>query len=117
MGIEDHEKEFDPKAQFEATFLGLVTQWQQLGIDSDDFIRCALCHELFFDPDNGFEPLEHCRNTVYVIRTANDLFHARVLPSQGGFVAARDEARRIKGRLFGVDADGKEIRLVFYDKM
>jgi hypothetical protein len=116
VSTEEHEGEFTPEQQLEAELAGLTMSWQELGIDPDDFIKCALCHEFMFDPDNDFQPREHCQKTVYVIKTASGILHARVRSGNGAFEAADREARRIHGLLFGVSVEGKEIPLAAYNR-
>jgi Ribbon-helix-helix protein, copG family len=115
LAYKEHEKDFGVEEQFGAELTTLATSWMELGIDPDDFLKCALCHEFFVDGPPDFGPREHCKETVYIIKTANNLLHAKVLPGEGGLEAADKEAKRIRGKLFGISVDGKEIRLAFYD--
>jgi len=113
-GADEHEKDFTPEEHLNADLTSLAMSWTELGIDPDDFLKCALCHEIMFDPANHGEPRECCKDTVYIIRTAHGMDHAKVLPGEGGLKAADREARRIKGKLFGISIEGKEIPLASY---
>lgn len=115
MDLEKYEQEFTPEQQFDSHLSGLMMEWRTLGIHPDDMITCAICHEFLVDPDNNFEPSTHCVNTTYIIRTASGIDYAMVRPGQGGFQLASKVAKEIRGRLFGVDLEGKEVRIAFYD--
>lgn len=108
--MEEFEREFD------AHLASLMTSWQELGIDPDAFLTCALCHELTVDPDNHYEARAHCQNTTYVVKTFSGIEHARIVPGKGGLAVANKEAMAIRGRLFGISTEGEEIRLAFYDR-
>lgn len=34
----------------------LVAQWEELGIDPDDFLKCGKCHKWFRDLTEGTDP-------------------------------------------------------------
>lgn len=53
------ESQFTTEQQFEANMFDLVGTWEELGIDPDDFLKCATHRELILDPDNDWEPTEH----------------------------------------------------------
>lgn len=38
-----HEAEIEPETQLAAGLHDLAARWDELGIDPDDFIRCAAC--------------------------------------------------------------------------
>lgn len=114
---DEHEKDFTVEEQFKAHLDNLAMTWQELGLDPDDFLRCALCREFIVDPDNNFEYAEHCQNTTYVVRNSLDIEVVRVLAMEGGFKTADRIAKGIRGRLYGIDIEGKEVRMAFYDRV
>jgi hypothetical protein len=46
-----HEQDFTPEEHLTGDLLSLGMAWQELGIDPDAFLRCAVCHEYMIDSD------------------------------------------------------------------
>jgi hypothetical protein len=44
--------------QFEGDLSGLRMRWAELGIDEDDFVKCGVCHEYFFDAKGNIIPCD-----------------------------------------------------------
>jgi len=43
-----------PEGQLKNDLGNLVAQWEELGIDPDDFVKCATCGEYFVDERGDF---------------------------------------------------------------
>lgn len=40
-----------PEGRLSNDLGNLAAQWEEIGIDPDDFLKCAGCHEFMFDED------------------------------------------------------------------
>jgi hypothetical protein len=45
--------------EFEDHLKDLTFEWEKVGIDPDDMLKCSEHHELMFDPDNQFRTTKH----------------------------------------------------------
>lgn len=43
------ENQFTPTEQLGGDLANLAMGWMELGIDPDDFLKCAVCHKFFRD--------------------------------------------------------------------
>jgi hypothetical protein len=49
MEFEQFEQQMPPEAHLTSDLAGLVEEWEELGIDPDDFVKCGVCHKYFVD--------------------------------------------------------------------
>lgn len=47
--MKEFESEFGPEEQLGSDLAGLAMKWRELGIDPDDFVKCAECGQYFVD--------------------------------------------------------------------
>lgn len=49
---------YKPTAEQELTgdLMRISEGWEELGIDADDFVKCAKCHKYIYDLVKGTEP-------------------------------------------------------------
>lgn len=40
-----------PEGQLGNALINLASQWEEMGIDPDDFVKCGACHEYFVNED------------------------------------------------------------------
>jgi len=54
--VKEFEQQMPPETHLLSDLAGLADKWVELGIDPDDFLRCATCHKFFADLVEGTEP-------------------------------------------------------------
>ena len=43
----------EPEQQLTGELMRLTDEWEKLGIDPDDFVKCGVCHEYFVDEEGN----------------------------------------------------------------